>query len=187
MNFWSAPSLAILAVLTTSGCATYGQHGYGHYGHTRHTSGGGEAVALGIGLLAGAALASAADRHPEPEERVVVSQQIYYVNAQPVPALPASTRDRVPVDDTLPSFDPIGARSALAATDVASCKSPGTAEGYGHATVTFNPDGVISKVVIDEPSGMSPEAVRCVGDRLGTVKLSPFRGSLVTVGTVFRR
>ena len=187
MKFWSAPSLAILAALTTSGCATYGQHGHGHYGHTRHTSGGGEAVALGIGLLAGAALASAADHHPEPEERVIVTQQIYYVNAQPAPALPASTRDRVPVDDTLPSFDPASARGALAATDVTSCGPAGAAAGYGHATVTFNPDGVISKVVIDEPSGLSPEAVRCVGDRLGTVKLAPFRGSLVTVGTVFRR
>ena len=132
MKFWSAPSLAILAALTTSGCATYGQHGYGHYGHTRHTSGGGEAVALGIGLLAGAALASSANHHPEPEERVIVTQQIYYVNAQPAPALPPSTRDRVPLDYALPSFDAASARSALAATDVTSCEPAGAAAGYGH-------------------------------------------------------
>ena len=57
--------------------------------------------------------------------------------------------------------------------------------GYGHAKVTFNPDGKASKVVVDTPDGLSSSAVKCVGDRLGAATVPEYRGNLVTVGTTW--
>lgn len=177
-------SLALIATLMTSGCAGYTHHGYAHHASTR--GGGGDALALGIGILAGAAIVAASER-PYREPEVVVEQRVYYVTTGPAVVSPPSPRDRVPAGgDDLPGFDPASVRATLGAVDVTSCRSKGAAPAYGHATVTVNPDGVISKVIIDEPGGLPADAVQCIGDRLGAVTTAPFRGSRVTVGTVFR-
>jgi hypothetical protein len=112
---------------------------------------------------------------------------VIYVNAAgaPAPLPPASVRDRVPDPEPLPAFDGARARSALSSVDVAACRELGVPRGYGHAKVSFNPSGEATKVVVDEPSGLSPAAARCIGDRLGTVAVDPFRGSYVTVGTTW--
>jgi hypothetical protein len=112
---------------------------------------------------------------------------VIYVNAvgEPAPLPPASSRDRVPDPEPLPAFDGARARSELSSVDVADCREAGVPRGYGHARVSFNPSGEATKVVVDEPSGLSPRAYRCIGDRLGTVTVAPFRGSYVTVGTTW--
>jgi hypothetical protein len=167
------------------GCGTYSRHG--RYGHVHSRGGGGSGVALAVGVLAGAAIVAASSsssdrREPEPE-RVYVNN-VYYVNGPPAPT-PRSTRDEVK-DSGLPAFDPQAARVALNNIDVSGCREAGAPKGYGHAMVTFNPDGRISKVHIDVPTGLSQDAASCIGDRMGTATITPFKGSLVTMGTTYR-
>lgn len=81
-------------------------------------------------------------------------------------------------------FDATAARTALGMTDVSGCRNLG-AHGYGHAKATFNADGRISKIVIDEPRGLPRSAVKCIGDRLGRATMPEFDGSLITVGTTW--
>lgn len=119
MQSWSAGSLAVIALLTTSGCATYGGHSHHRHGHST-SAGGAEAVAFGVGLFA--AIVASRER-PDPREPLVVQPRIYVNAGRPAPPLPASTRDRVVVDEGLPSFDPVSARNALAKVDVTSCKT----------------------------------------------------------------
>jgi hypothetical protein len=127
----------------------------------------------------------------QPQPQVVT--QTVIVNAgpagpativQPLPPQP-SPRDRAQISEKLPPFDAASARAALASVDVSTCRQAGAPQGYGHARVTFNPDGAISKVIVDEPAGLTPQALQCIGDRLGSVRAQPFEGSLVTVGTVW--
>ena len=116
---------------------------------------------------------------PEPEEaplypgKYVVNPQVAF-EAPPPPAPPAA-----------PTFDARAARNALADVDLASCRAAGAPRGYGHAKATVNPSGDISKVVIEEPAGMTPAATRCIGDAIGRVTVPGFSGSFVTVGTTF--
>lgn len=100
--------------------------------------------------------------------------------------MPASRKDRVAADDSS-SFDAKGARAALGAVAVSACRAEGAPRGYGHAKVTFNPDGKASKVVVDTPDGLSSSAVtvKCIGDRLGAVVVPQYAGNLVTVGTTW--
>ena len=117
--------------------------------------------------------------HPEPEE-VPVYPGEYVVDPQmafespPPPAPPAA-----------PPFDANAARNALASVDLAACRAAGAPRGYGHAKVTVIPSGDISKVVIEEPSGMSPAATQCIGAAIGRVTVPEFGGRFVTVGTTF--
>ena len=165
-----------LLALSLIGC------GYGRSGNVN--SPGAAGFALGVGMLAGAAIAAS---HERPREEPVVIYNTYYVNG-PMPTTPPVQpfpKDRIPEGEQLPAFDPNAARSALNGIDVSSCRASGAPRGYGHAKVVWNPDGTISKVVVDEPSGLSAEAAKCVGDRLGTATVPAFRGSLVTVGTTW--
>ena len=52
--------------------------------------------------------------------------------------------------------------------------------------VTMNPDGVISRVVVEDPAQLEPQVAECVGRLLGRATVDPFRGSMVVVGTSFR-
>lgn len=184
----SRASLAVptilLAAVATTGCGAHGHAHHSHHGRV-HTHGSGEAVALGVGLLAGAAIVAAASDPPPPPPPLVVRETVVITAPPPPPGPPPppSPRDRSPSE--LPQFDPIAARVALNAVDVAPCRAAGAPSGRGHAFVTVDPDGSISKVVVDEPSGMSPEAVECVGRALGAVRVKPFRGSHVSIGAVW--
>ena len=153
---------------------------YSSHGIHRHHDGA-ETIAVVAGVIAGAALVEAA-REPEPE-RVYYSTVYYY--GPPPPPTPRSPRDLVEDDVELPPFDPHAARSALNGIEVSTCREAGAPTGFGHAKVTFNPDGRISKVVVDEPPGMSEAAAKCIGDRIGTATVPPFKGSLVTMGTTY--
>jgi len=101
------------------------------------------------------------------------------------PALPASPRDRVSNEPGAVRFDPTQARAALAGTDLSSCREQGTPRGYGHALITFGENGFPTKVVIDDPAGMSPTAVKCVGEKLGAQTVASFAGPAPDVGVTF--
>ena len=172
--------LAGLLAVSVMGCRhslSYSRSGHVH----RHDSG---AEVVFAGLLLGAAIgAAAASTPPEPEPQYY--SNVYYVYGPPPAPLPRSARDNVEQEVALASFDPHAARVALNGIDVSSCREAGAPKGFGHAKVVINPDGKISKVIIDEPAGMATDAAKCVGDRLGTATVPPFKGSLVTMGTTY--
>lgn len=176
--------LAAALAFGATGCGhSYTSHSRHH--HHRHRSDAVDMIAAG--LFVGAAivdLAASASRSPEPEP--VPVYRTYTYDTTPTPPTPRSARDAVPEDAASPLFDAHAARAALNAVDVSSCRSAGAPAGYGHARVTVNPDGVVSKVVVDEPRGLSAAAAKCLGDRIGAATVPPYRGSLVTMGTSFR-
>jgi hypothetical protein len=48
--------------------------------------------------------------------------------------------------------------------------------GYVHARVRFANSGAVAGVTIDAPSGLSSEAVTCIGDRITAAMAPPFDG-----------
>jgi hypothetical protein len=176
-------ALVFFAVLL-NGCyaGQHGAHVHSHAGHRHHGSSGGDlAFAATLGIIAGAAIAASAEEERPREPEPLYYQPVVYVNVAPQPA---SAKDRVTTNDTQ-TFDAKGARAALGAVDLAACRADGAPRGYGHAKVTFNPDGKASKVVVDTPDGLSASAVKCIGDRLGAVTVPEYEGSYVTVGTTW--
>jgi hypothetical protein len=111
-------------------------------------------------------------------------RRVVYVRARPAQPPPVVQRSVENPDS--PPFDATTARGLLSSVDVSACRDAGQPETYGHAKVTFDPDGHITKVVVDEPRGLSPATVSCVGSRLGMVTVPVFRGSSVTMGTTYR-
>lgn len=130
------------------------------------------------GALVGAAIAAHHDHevvYYEPRY-VVVTEPYVYV---PPPAPPARETPPGPVP---PSFDAAAARNSLDAVELDSCREQGAPKGYGHARVTFAAGGNVTKVVVDSPSGLSTEAVACLGAHLATASVPTFEGAPVTVG-----
>jgi hypothetical protein len=149
--------------------------------HARHHHGGGTAVAFGAGMLLGAAIASEARKEPEDPER----PYRYYSNGYfSWPATPRSSKDTPRQDEGGPPFDVSAARATFNGIDLTGCMDGG-APKYGHAKVTVAPTGRVERVVIDDPPGLPPRAVACIGERLGGATLPPFRGEAVNVGTTF--
>ncbi len=161
--------LLAFALVFATGC--YGRHN--------------GAAIFATGLVIGSVLT--ADRHHEHEHEHVTNTYVTVVPAYAAtPPSPPSPRDRVRGQESdLAGFDAKAARSSLAAQDVAKCRETGAPSGYGHAKVTFNPSGETTKVVIDEPNGLTPAAAKCIGDELGKATVPEFKGSLVTVGTTW--
>lgn len=175
--------LLLTAVLAT-GCYAGPRRGvYVHSHHHHHGSDGADVAIAAVGLIAAAAIVASSEPERREPERVYY-QPVYYVNAPPAPAPPPSAKDRVTTDEAQ-SFDAKSARAALGAVDLAVCRAEGAPRGYGHAKVTFNPDGKASKVVVDTPDGLPAPAVKCIGDRLGAVTVPEYEGSYVTVGTTW--
>lgn len=137
------------------------------------------------GVFAGAAIAAEHDNDEARYERE--RDEAYPYATRVIIVQPAATiaPAAVPAIPPPPPFDAKRARTALAEIDVARCREVGAPRGYGHARVTFNPAGDISKVVVDEPSTLSAPAVRCVGEAIGRATVPEFSGSLVTVGTTW--
>jgi len=160
MNRWLPVTLLIITLPATVGC-------------------GRGALALGTGMLVGAAIV--ASQEP-PREEVVVYQNAppVYVVTQPRPA-PAPPPPPAPPA----AFDAAAARAALDGLDLGTCRAQGAPLGYGHARVTFTPDGAVSHVAIDSPSGLSDSAVRCIGAALGTARVPPFGGPAAAVPAPF--
>jgi hypothetical protein len=167
-------ALVSLAAVLATGC--YGK-------------GSADGALFATAIVAGA-IGAAASEHAEYERALErererdaepIYQRVYIVNQAPA-ALPAPPPPVVPPP---PPFDAKSARSALAQVDLARCRQAGAPRGYGHAKATINPSGDISKVIIDEPTGMSADAAKCIGDAIGRATVAEFSGSLVTVGTTW--
>jgi hypothetical protein len=128
-------------------------------------------AAFGFGVLAGASIVAAT--HPVYVERVEV------IESPPVFTL-------APADPVLvlepPRFDATAARVSLQQVDLDACQAVGLPSGYVHARATFMNTGGVSKVVVDAPTSLSPEAVACIGDGIAKATVAPFAGSDVSVG-----
>ena len=172
------PNLALASVVSLAASLTAGCYG----------KAGPDGFVLVTAALTGAVVVAASE-HAEHErhlawererDEAIVYRPIYVV--QPAPLVPApATPPVVPP----PAFDAKTARNALAGVELAACRAAGAPRGFGHAKATVNPSGDISKVVIDEPAGMSVGAVKCIGDAIGRVTVPEFSGSFVTVGTTY--
>jgi hypothetical protein len=101
------------------------------------------------------------------------------------PPLPASPRDRIANAPAVVRFDATQARATLAGADLSSCREQEAPRGYGHAVVTYSEAGFATKVVIDDPAGLSPTAVRCVGEKLGAQTVAAFAGPATEVGVTW--
>jgi hypothetical protein len=122
--------------------------------------------------------------NPVIECRVRESEIQYWIGPSG-PARPRSPRDATPTREPAPTLDPRVLRAAVERVDLSPCRAEGVPDGYGHARLTLRPEGSVSKVTIDAPSGMTPEAVRCLGKELGDARVPPFSGSPITVGMTF--
>lgn len=165
-------SIVALAAVLTTGC--YGKAGP-------------DGFLLATAVVTGAVVVAASE-HAEHERELAwererdeapIYPRIYVV--QPAAAAPLAPASAPPA----PPFDAQAARHALADVELDACRAAGAPRGYGHAKATINPSGDISKVVIDEPAGMSVAVVKCIGDAIGRVKVPEFTGSFVTVGTTY--
>ncbi len=164
MNRWLPFALLVVTLPVTAGC-------------------GRGALALGTGMLVGAAIV-ASQEPPREREEVVVYQNappVYVVSQPQRPAAPPPP----PAPAPPPAFDAAAARAALDAIELGSCHAEGAPLGYGHARVTFSPDGTVRHVAIDSPSGLNDAAVRCIGAALGTATVPPFAGPAAAVPTPF--
>src|SRR5579871_3165066 len=128
-------------------------------------------AALGFGFVAGATVVAAA--HPEVYvERVELIEPPVFTLPPPTPA---------PAPEP-PRFDPTAARTSLQQVDLDACHALGLPSGYVHARATCTNAGGVSKVVVDAPTSLSPEAVACIGSGIAKATVPAFAGSEVSVG-----
>jgi hypothetical protein len=110
--------------------------------------------------------------------------RVYIVDSHPVP--PSYVVVRTPEPAPPSTFDRRAATAALQQVDISVCKPAGVPAGLGHAKVTFVQAGNISRVVVDAPANLSPEALSCIGRELGTARAPAFQGRDVTLGVGWR-
>jgi hypothetical protein len=183
MSELSARSLLVAAGLSVLvGCGgSYGHHQYVGYHHHHHRGGSdGVAAVVGTILLIDAIAHLASDPPPPPPPTAV------YVYSAPPPvivAAPPPTAPKPAAADELPPLDPTATRAAFAEADLSGCHAPPV---YGHAKITLNPDGHVSRVVVEDPSDLDPSVAQCIGKHIGAVSVPPFRGGLVILGTTFK-
>jgi hypothetical protein len=80
------------------------------------------------------------------------------------------------------TFDAEAAKATLARVDMTPCREVGLPRGTGHARVTWSTSGDVSRVVVDSPTGLRPEAVACVGQHLGGARVPAYRGREASMG-----
>ena len=90
------------------------------------------------------------------------------------------------VDPVRRAFDAPAARESVEAIDFAPCTARGAQAGYGHAHLTFHPSGAPARIVIDAPERLEPQAVACIGERLGAITVPRFDGGDMTIGAGYR-
>jgi predicted Zn finger-like uncharacterized protein len=82
-------------------------------------------------------------------------------------------------------FDRGAAAAALGAVNLSSCKKEGGPTGSGHVKVTFQPNGTVSTVEVDQPPFQGTSVGGCIAGKYRGVKIPPFSGSPVGVGKSF--
>ncbi len=142
----------------------------------------GRTACLGMRIAAPLALLAAEDR-AEQEDREALEAAEYAPIF--VPEIPHEPPRITPPEPSHVAFDSVAALAALHATDMSSCVARGAPRAYGHARVTLKNDGHASIVSIDSPSGMTGDAVACIGEQLGRVSVPPFDGAEITVGASY--
>lgn len=178
--FGRASKVLLAAGLATAlGCAptTYSSY-HGHFHHHHGGSGAGLLVAGVIAGVAVASLAAEAERPPPSTAVYVYSAPPSVVIATPAPAAPPPPRA-----DDLPPLDPTATRAAFESVDLSACHAPTV---YGHAKISLNPDGHISRVVVEDPPDLDPQVAQCIGREIGSVTTPKFRGGMVMLGITFR-
>jgi hypothetical protein len=135
-------------------------------------------ASFAAGVLLGAAVASHAH-----EEVVVVEAPSRAPEPAPLPALP-----QPPAPPPPPArFDASAAHAALRSVDVASCRVHGVPTGAQvHVVVTFEPSGSVRSAVIDQPSGLSRDAVQCLADVITTARVPSWDGGNTSVEERYR-
>jgi hypothetical protein len=81
-------------------------------------------------------------------------------------------------------FDGAAAARAVAAVSLGECKKSGAA-GSGHLTLTFATNGTCDSAAIDKGPLMGTAAGDCVAAQYRKVRVAPFSGNPVKVGTNF--
>jgi hypothetical protein len=153
-----------LGCLLLSGCAEgtyFNDHGYG-YSHAPR----------------GPRLWNWGEWNAAEQEPVIVYVPVYTHRAAPPPNV-------TPPEPIHRSFSAPSALAAIHALDLAPCTARGAPRGYGHAQITFLPDGKASTVLIDAPEGVPPDAVACLGASLGAARVPAFDGAPMTVGASY--
>jgi len=92
-----------------------------------------------------------------------------YAPAAPVRAAQVAS---VPVNP----FDPAGARAAVEQVAIGDCPLRGIELGVARATVIFDPKGFAKRIAIAAPPDLSLEAINCMNDKIGRVRIAPFDG-----------
>ena len=82
-------------------------------------------------------------------------------------------------------FDRGAAAGALGAVNLSSCKKADGPTGSGHVKVTFEPNGTVSKVDVDQPPFSGTAVGGCVAGKYRGVKIPAFSGGAMTVGKSF--
>jgi len=121
---------------------------------------------FGFGVLAGAAVVASQPVVIESVEIVQPPPLVFAVDPSPLRPPPPPRQ----------SFDATAAKVALEQLDVGSCRAQGAPRGYVHARTTFGNTGAVRKVIVDAPAGLSPEAVSCLGTKIGEATVPPFEG-----------
>jgi hypothetical protein len=135
----------------------------------------------GASFAAGVLLGAAVTSHLH-EEVVVVEAPSRAPEPAPLPpALPQ------PPHPPPARFDASAAHAALRSADVASCRARGVPAGAQvHVVVTFEPSGSVRSAVIDQPSGLSRDAVQCLADVITTARVPPWDGGNTSVEERYR-
>jgi hypothetical protein len=74
---------------------------------------------------------------------------------------------------------------ALGAVNLSSCKKPDGPTGPGHVKVTFQPNGTVSAVEVDQPPFSGTAVGGCIAQKYRGVKIPAFSGAAVTFGKSF--
>jgi hypothetical protein len=109
----------------------------------------------------------------------------------PCGCAPGDLQCNISCSANAPPFNKEAARSRIAAvqpTLIAACPQGwDDPSGVGHVTLTFEPTGSLSSVVIDPPYAGTPMGT-CIANKFRTVTVPAFSGDKpVTVSTPFTR
>lgn len=183
-HFGLVAALGLVTASVGTGCApcapgAYGHAHFGGYGHPSGVAAVAGLVVAGAVLATDAAIASQDPPQDDEEPEVIVVQA-------PAPLPPQRMQPPAAPRPSPVAFDAGAAADSLHALDLSTCVDAGALpRTYGHAQVTFDPSGKVSKVAIDRPANLSAAAVSCLGDRLGQATAPRFDGNPATVGTGF--
>jgi hypothetical protein len=149
-------------------------------------SGCGSAARIGAATVGFAVGTTMAVQRPEAVRIVYEAPPGYMLvpvpESEPDLAIPDPPKPRAPHG---PQFQAAAARNLLDAVPLDACRDAGLPAGWGHALVTFEPDGHVSAITVDAPGGMPEDAVACVSAKLSAVRVPEFGGARMTVGTTW--